>query len=199
MTAWTKNSLKAALLIAICIACVGCLTKFPYLSKETPPQEEVVEYDGTPSDATAAAEKRSSGKSGGKSARAIEEKKRPPRRPSTPEAVPEKPTEKLRPEDEAARVKTAARELAGNVGQIARMKVCYSKKDKEWWAVLYEDLGSSVDVRQFIWSPEGEKFEPFLVMKRIPKGKLDAEAKKDEIDKTCTGLDPPAPKAPKEQ
>lgn len=194
MTAWTKNSLKATLLIAICIACVGCLTKFPYFSKGATPQEEVVEYDGTPSEATASVEKKPSGKSGGKSARAIEEKKRPPTRPSTPDAIPEKPTEKLRPEDEAARVRTAALDLARTVGQIARMKVCYSKKDKEWWAILYEDLGSSVDVKQFIWSAEGEKFEPFLVMKRIPKAKLDAEAKKDEIDKTCTLVDPPAPK-----
>jgi len=194
MTAWTKNSLKATLLIAICIACVGCRTKFPYFSKGTAPQDEVVEYDGTPPDATASVEKKASGMSGGKGARGIEEKKRPARRPSTPEVIPEKPTEKLRPEDEAARVKKAARDLASTVGQIKRMKVCYSKKDKEWWAILYEDMGSSVDVKQFIWSAESEKFEPFLVMKRIPKAKMDAEAKKDEIDKTCTVVDPPTSK-----
>lgn len=194
MTPWTKNCLKVLFVIAACLSHTGCLTKFPYFSKSAAPQENEVEYDGASPESSQLGEKKTSEKPGGSSAKVGEEKKPPISQPAKPPAAAEKATEKRKPEEEAARVRTAALDLAKSLGQVERMKVCYSNKDKEWWAIFYQDIESGIDVKQFFWNSDGEKFEPFLVMKRIPKTKLEAEAKKDEPEKTCTVVTPPASK-----
>jgi len=91
-------------------------------------------------------------------------------------------------QDEEHQIKTAAYELAKSVGAIEKMKLCYVPKDDEWWATFYVDIGSIFDVKQFIWSRESEKFEPFLVLKRISKSKLASELKQDEPERKCTVL-----------
>jgi hypothetical protein len=95
------------------------------------------------------------------------------------------PVEKRKPADEDQQVKVAARELAKNMGGIQNIKVCYVDKDDEWWATLYEDIGTVIDVKQFFWNRESEKFEPFLILKRISKSKLDADLKQSEPGRKC--------------
>jgi hypothetical protein len=95
------------------------------------------------------------------------------------------PLEKRKPADEDQQVKAAARELAKNMGGIRKIKVCYVDKDDEWWATLYEDIGTVIDVKQFFWNRESEKFEPFLILKRISKSKLDGDLKHNEPGRKC--------------
>jgi hypothetical protein len=98
---------------------------------------------------------------------------------------------KSKPQDEDHEVKAAARELSKSIGSIEKIKVCYVTKDDEWWAIFYEDIGPVIDVKQFIWNRELEKFEPFLVLKRISKAKLAEELKQDQSGHRCDILAPP--------
>lgn len=94
-------------------------------------------------------------------------------------------------QNEERQVEAAALELAKSLGSIDKIKMCYVDKDDEWWATLYEDIGSVIDVRQFIWNRESQRFEPFLVLKRISKSKLAAELKRNEKGRSCIILPPP--------
>lgn len=98
--------------------------------------------------------------------------------------------EKRKPPDEDQQVKAAALELAKNIGGIEKIKVCYVDKDDEWWATLYEDIGAVIDVKQFIWNRESEKFDPFLILKRISKSKLDSDLKHNEPGRKCFVIAP---------
>ena len=92
---------------------------------------------------------------------------------------------------EECQVKVEARELAKRIGPIERIKMCYVDEDDEWWATFYQDIGSVIDVRQFIWNRESQKFEPFLVLKRISKSKLAAELNRKEKGRHCAVVPPP--------
>lgn len=94
-------------------------------------------------------------------------------------------------QNEERQVEAAAWELAKHIGSIDKIKMCYVDKDDEWWATFYEDIGSVIDVRQFIWNRESQRFEPFLVLKRISKSKLAAELKRNEKGRSCIILPPP--------
>ena len=91
-----------------------------------------------------------------------------------------------KPQDEDQQVRTAALALSRTMGPIQKIKLCYVTKDDEWWATFYQDIGSVIDLKQFIWNRDSEKFEPFLVLKRIPKSKLAAELKREERGQSCT-------------
>jgi hypothetical protein len=92
---------------------------------------------------------------------------------------------------EESQVKAEARELANRIGSIERIKMCYVDEDDEWWATFYQDIGSVIDVRQFIWNRESQRFEPFLVLKRISKSKLAAELNRKEKGRRCAVVPPP--------
>ena len=98
---------------------------------------------------------------------------------------------KFVPETEEGQVKAEARELAKRIGSIDAMKMCYVDKDDEWWATFYRDIGTVIDVRQFIWNRESQKFEPFLALKRISKSRLAAELHRKERGRHCAVLPPP--------
>jgi hypothetical protein len=91
-----------------------------------------------------------------------------------------------KPQGEDQLVRTAALALSRTMGPIQKIKLCYVSKDDEWWATFYQDIGSVIDLKQFIWNRESEKFEPFLVLKRIPKSKFAAELKREERGQTCS-------------
>lgn len=91
------------------------------------------------------------------------------------------------PEDE--RVKLAAIDIAKSLGGIERMKVCHVKEDDEWWAILYQDAGSIIDLKQFIWNRKTQKFDPFLVIRNISRDKLEVEIKKKEPGRVCTPVE----------
>lgn len=99
--------------------------------------------------------------------------------------------EKGKPQDEEQQVKAAALELAKNIGGIEKIKICYVDRDDEWWATLYEDIGTVIDVKQFIWNRELEKFDPFLILKRISKSKLDSDLKQSEPGRNCAVMSAP--------
>jgi hypothetical protein len=92
---------------------------------------------------------------------------------------------------EESQVKVEARELAKRIGSIERIKMCYVDEDDEWWATFYQDIGSVIDVKQFIWNRESQRFEPFLVLKRISKSKLTAELNRNEKGRHCAVVSPP--------
>lgn len=94
-------------------------------------------------------------------------------------------------QNEESQVEAAARQLAKRIGSIDTIKMCYVDKDDEWWATLYQDIGSVMDVRQFIWNRELQRFEPFLVLKRISKSKFAAELNRKERGRSCAVLAPP--------
>lgn len=89
------------------------------------------------------------------------------------------------------RLESEATELAKNIGSVRKVKLCYDKKTDEWWLTLYKELSTAMDVKQFFWSWEREEFTPFLVIKRISKGKLMDDLKKNGSGRTCSEL--PAP------
>ena len=91
-----------------------------------------------------------------------------------------------KPQDEDQQVRAAALALSRTMGPIQKIKLCYVSKDDEWWATFYQDIGSVIDLKQFIWNRESERFEPFLVLKRISKSKLAAELKREERGQSCT-------------
>jgi hypothetical protein len=92
---------------------------------------------------------------------------------------------------EESQVKVEARELAKRIGSIEKIKMCYVDEDDEWWATFYQDIGSVIDVKQFIWNRESQRFEPFLVLKRISKSKLAAELNRNEKGRHCAVVPPP--------
>ncbi len=96
--------------------------------------------------------------------------------------------QKFEAQDEEHQIRAAAHELAKTIGSVEKMKLCYVTKDDEWWATFYVDIGSIIDVKQFIWNRESEKFEPFLVLKRISKSKLTSELKQNSPEQKCTIL-----------
>jgi hypothetical protein len=92
---------------------------------------------------------------------------------------------KFGPETEESQVEVAARELAKRIGSIDGIKMCYVDNDDEWWATFYQDIGTVIDVRQFVWNRESERFEPFLVLKRISKSKFAGELHRKEQGRRC--------------
>jgi hypothetical protein len=110
------------------------------------------------------------------------------RRPQNPQFAAGPPVQVRisKPQDEDQQVRTAALELSRALGPIQKIKICYVSKDDEWWASFYQDIGPVIDLKQFIWNRESEKFEPFLVLKRIPKSRLAAELKREDRGQTCT-------------
>ncbi len=66
-------------------------------------------------------------------------------------------------------------------------------KTDEWWIVLYDDMGAVYDVKQFTWNRDQEKLEPFLVLKKIGKNRLEEELTVREADRACEPLGIPKP------
>lgn len=87
------------------------------------------------------------------------------------------------------RVKLEALEKAKELGTIVRIKVCHVAEDDEWWAFLYKDEGSIIDLKQFVWNRKTEKLEPFLVIRQIKKDQLDSELRKKEAGRKCMLVD----------
>jgi hypothetical protein len=84
-----------------------------------------------------------------------------------------------------------AMKLARNLAPVEKVRLCYVRKDDEWWLTVYKDIGSSIDARQFVWNWEKDEFAPFLVLKRIPRSKMEAELNRKDRENTCRLLAPP--------
>ena len=92
---------------------------------------------------------------------------------------------------EIERVRDAAREIVKNIDTISKIKICHLKTEDEWWVTLYDDLGSLIDLKQYVWDRESESLTPFLVLKRIPKSRLESHITGQDPDRVCEVFDPP--------
>ena len=93
-------------------------------------------------------------------------------------------------EDE--KVKRAAVNMAKSFRRARKVKVCYVVDDDEWWVTIYDDLGSSIDLKQYVWDREKEALEPFLVLKRIPRGRMEKHAGEKRPGQACEVINMPA-------
>lgn len=112
--------------------------------------------------------------------------------PPTPVRVAVEPKDRGQPKKqdwEDQKVKSAAVELAKTLPSVKKMKICYEVKHDEWWAILYEDSGSMIELKQFVWSRQQEKFEPHLVMQRIPANQLQQHLAESVPGRACEPVD----------
>ncbi len=100
------------------------------------------------------------------------------------------PEARKRWEDE--KVKRAAVSMAKSFPRARKVKVCYAVDDDEWWVTIYDDLGSSIDLKQYVWDREKEALEPFLVLKRIPRSRMEKHAGEKRPGQACEVIDIPA-------
>jgi hypothetical protein len=103
---------------------------------------------------------------------------------------PERPApshSKKRWEDE--KVKRAALAMAGGFPNARKLKICYVLNDDEWSVTIYDDIGTAIDLKQYFWDRDKESLEPFLVVKRIPRSRLDEYAEKSEPGEACEVID----------
>lgn len=96
-----------------------------------------------------------------------------------------------RPEWEDQKVRAAAEKLAQAVPNVKGIKLCYTVKNGEWWVTLYEDIGTLLNLRQFVWDREQERFQPHLVQQRIAKNALERHLAESDLDQACETLEPP--------
>ena len=128
----------------------------------------------------------------------------PQTKPEQPATAPGKPTEassepaakEPEPKDstktwEDERVKALALELAKGAHPGARVQVCYSVKKDEWWVILYEDTGTEFDLKQYTWNRGQNKLEQFLVLKTVPKDRIEEHLRSSEPGRACEVLDTP--------
>jgi hypothetical protein len=192
--AWTKSALNASFLITLCVLYIGCHAKIPHTQKAPTAEETWVESGGASSSPSERGNAKSKEWTEPKHPIISEDKKRDQKKQAPLGPKSDKGSEKKATGDEAGTVQEAALDLAKTLDNIKKAKVCYSSKGKEWWVVFYQEINSAVEVKQFFWNPDSEKFEPFLVLKRIPRAKMDSDFKKDEPEKKCTVLTLPTGK-----
>jgi hypothetical protein len=112
-------------------------------------------------------------------------------RPAAKEPEPESSTKTW--EDE--KVKALALELAKAAPSGAKAKVCYAVKKDEWWVILYEDAGTEFNLKQYTWNREQNKLEEFLVLKTVPKDKIEENLRASEPGRACEVLEIPKKEA----
>lgn len=93
------------------------------------------------------------------------------------------------------KVKKAAIEILKGLNSPIKYTICYDEENDEWWLTVYDDIGHALDVKQYFWTPAQEKLEPFLVLNKIPKGRLTAELSKKSDRKKCSIYEPGKPAA----
>ncbi len=86
---------------------------------------------------------------------------------------------------EIVKVKNAALDMGKNMSSVENIKVCLVKSTNEYWVTFYDDIGPLIDIKQYIWEAESETLTPFLVLKRIPKSRLDTHLTTTESDREC--------------
>lgn len=127
---------------------------------------------------------------------AVAPQPQPQPQPQQPPPVTARPAVPSQPEPKAAtqewedqKIKAVAQGMAAKNPAVKAGKICYSAKTDEWWIVLYEDAGAVYDLKQFVWNRTQEKTEPFLVVKQVPKARLDEHLRQSEPDKSCRPIE----------
>ncbi|MFH0960907.1 MAG: hypothetical protein V1897_19660 [Pseudomonadota bacterium] len=98
-----------------------------------------------------------------------------------------------KPLSEEEKVLSVATETVSSVASPIKYTVCYDQEKAEWWLTIYDDIGYAFDVKKFFWNPELEKFEPFLVLNKISKSRLNDEISKKSDTKKCSVHDVKSP------
>jgi hypothetical protein len=98
-----------------------------------------------------------------------------------------------KPLSEEEKVLNVATETVSSVASPIKYTVCYDQEKTEWWLTIYDDIGYAFDVKKFFWNPELEKFEPFLVLTKISKSRLNDELSKKSDTKKCSVHDVKSP------
>ncbi len=106
-------------------------------------------------------------------------------------AVPEAREARKGREWEDQKVKQIALDLAAKTPGVKKIKVCLAFKNDEWLIVLYKDVGSAYELKQYFWRKDQPEPEDYLVFERVPKDRLEEHLSKAEPDKVCETLDPP--------
>lgn len=106
-------------------------------------------------------------------------------------AVPEPREPRKGREWEDQKVKQVALDLAAKAAGVKKIKVCLAFKNDEWLIVLYKDVGSAYELKQYFWSKDRPEPEAYLVFERVPKSRLEEHLSKTDPDKACETLDPP--------
>jgi len=88
-------------------------------------------------------------------------------------------------------VKEAAVKKAQESKSVVNVKICHRSPRDEWWITIYHDLGNIIDVKQFIWNRQEEKWEPFTVFEQISRNKLKVHLTGNKPGSRCEILSPP--------
>jgi len=187
-------SAKLSLVVGIFLVCSGCLTsgfealKRSHSSRDTDISEGKSDESGIVHTSSRIGPQQD--------AKSPDEKKgeaTPPKTLSSTKAEgPKTPEgEKTKPTSIDEKLEQASLAIARILGPVEKIQLCYVKKDHEWWLSIYQDLGYTIDVKQYVWHWEKEEFTPFLVVKRISRSKMDEELKSKDSGRTCRLLPPP--------
>lgn len=88
-------------------------------------------------------------------------------------------------------MKAEATNMAKAFPGVKKIKICYEVESDEWWVILYQDIGTAIDLKQFVWNRENQVLEPFLVLKQIPRTQLQEHLSKKEKGRACETRDAP--------
>lgn len=91
---------------------------------------------------------------------------------------------------EEDKIKKAAVEILKGLNSPIKYTICYDQENEEWWLTVYDDIGHALDVKQYFWTPAQEKLEPFLVLKKIPKSRLNNDISMKSDQKKCSIYEP---------
>jgi len=122
------------------------------MSKSGADEQNEREHDGMSPVSSQQRDKKSADRPEPKGQKIHEDKKQDRMKQVQPEIKGPQKAEKKKPEDEPSQVKAAALELAKKLDSIKKAKVCYATKDREWWAIFYQDTESAIEIRQFFWN-----------------------------------------------
>jgi len=91
-------------------------------------------------------------------------------------------------QSEESTARRLAIKLAAELPSIERMRICHAVQDEEWWITLYQDSDSFYDLKQFIWSVGMDKPEPFLVVKRVSKERVESHFTEKDPGRVCSAV-----------
>lgn len=92
-------------------------------------------------------------------------------------------------ETELDRVRDIAIELSEQHAPVEQMRVCYAKKEREWWITLFQDKGQTLELVQFIWNSANDKLDPYCVEKFIARDALDDYLFESKPERECSAFE----------
>jgi hypothetical protein len=93
------------------------------------------------------------------------------------------------------RVKKATLDMPKNIYTSKKMQIWHTEPSDEWSATLLDEIGTMMDLKQYVWEPDSETLTPFLTLEMIAKWRLDHHFALKKQDKTCQTMTP-SPKPP---